>query len=212
MNYIYDILLNFHDILYDFYDWNPNDNIINVRKIPLFKISVNQLKEIKENSIRFDPEFLKKFQNKTELFSGKDIKYIEYCCLLSDGSETLAVLIKHNHIEKSYLLIDEELEVLEVVARLKEEVISYHILKRAKNNGFKTRKETEIEKSIRRNLKKLKEENAIQQLKYLYYECFNKKEEDKEKILLDLEYALDKNFDMIAKKLNAFFELIHTSK
>ncbi len=212
MNYIYDILLNFHDTLYDFYDWNPNDNIINVRKIPLFKITSNQLKEIKENSICFDSEFLNKFQNKTELFSGKDIKYIEYCCLLSDGSETLALLIKNNRVEKSHLLVDEELEVLEVVTRLKEETIAYQILKRAKNTGFKTRKEIEMEKSIRRNLKKLKEENAIQQLKYLYYECFNKKEESKEKILQDLEYALDRNFESIGSKLNAFFELISTSK
>ncbi len=212
MNYIYDILLNFHDTLYDFYDWNPNDNIINVRKIPLFKITSNQLKEIKENSICFDSEFLNKFQNKTELFSGKDIKYIEYCCLLSDGSETLALLIKNNRVEKSHLLVDEELEVLEVVTRLKEETIAYQILKRAKNTEFKTRKEIEMEKSIRRNLKKLKEENAIQQLKYLYYECFNKKEESKEKILQDLEYALDRNFESIGSKLNAFFELISTSK
>ncbi len=212
MNYIYDILLNFHDTLYDFYDWNPFDNIINVRKIPLFKITSNQMKEIKENSIHFSSEFLNKIQNKTELFSGKDIKYIEYCCLLSDGSETVAILVKNNHIKKSHLLVDEELEVLEVVTRLKEETISYQILKRVKNIGFKTRKEIEIEKSIRRNLKRLKEENAIQQLRYLYYECFNQKEEDKEKILSNLDYALDKNFELISPKLNAFFELIHTSK
>lgn len=212
MNYIYDILLNFHEILYDFYDWNPNDNIINVRKIPLFKITSNQLKEIKENSIRFDSEFLKGFQNRTELFSGKDIKYIEYCCLLSDGSETLAVLIKNNHVEKSHLLVDEELEVLEVVTRLKEETINYQILKRSKNTGFKTRKEAELEKSIRHNLKKLKEENELQQLRYLYYECFNEKEENKDKILFRLEHGLEKNFDFIATKLNQFFQLIHTSK
>lgn len=212
MNYIYDILLNFHDILYDFYDWNPNDNIINVRKIPLFKISSIQLKEIKENSVHFEPEFIKKIQNKTELFSGKDIKYIEYCCLFSDGSETLAVLMKNNHVEKSHLLVDEELEVLEVVARLKEEIMDYQILKRSKNLLFKTRKESEIEKSIRHNLKKLKEENNLQQLRYLYYECFNEKEENKDKILQKLERNLDKNFDFIAAKLNQFFELIHTTK
>lgn len=62
MNYIYDILLNFHNMLYDFYDWNLNDNIINVRKVPLFKISSNQLKEIKENVVKFDYNFLKKFK------------------------------------------------------------------------------------------------------------------------------------------------------
>lgn len=212
MNYIYDILLNFHNMLYDFYDWNPNDNIINVRKIPLFKISSNQLKEIKENMILFDSEFLKRFQNKTELFSGKDIKYIEYCCLFSDGSETLAFLIKNNHVEKSHLLVDEELEVLEVVTRLNEETIQYQVLKRSKNTGFKTRKEVEMEKMIRRHLKKLKEDNQLQQLKYLYYECFNEKEDNKEKMMNRLEHALERNFDTIASKLKQFFQLIYTSK
>lgn len=212
MNYIYDILLNFHDILYEFYDWNPNDNIINIRKIPLFKIPSNQLKEIKESSIRFHEDFLKKIENKTELFSSKDIKSIEYSCLVSDGSETIALLIKNNYVQKSYLLVDEETEVLEVVTRLKEESLSYEILKRAKYAGFKTRKELETEKMIRKNLKRLKEENDIQQLRYLYYECFNEKEKDKEKILNRLEYTLEKKFDMISNKLSQFFQLIQTSK
>ena len=34
MNYIYDILLNFKNKLYDFYDWNINDDITHIRKIP----------------------------------------------------------------------------------------------------------------------------------------------------------------------------------
>jgi len=33
MTYIYDILLNFKDDLYEFYDWNKTDNIIHIRKI-----------------------------------------------------------------------------------------------------------------------------------------------------------------------------------
>lgn len=212
MNYIYDILLNFHDTLYDFYDWNLGDNIINVRKIPLFKISSIQLKEIKENRIHFHSDFLDKIQNKTELFAGKSIKNIEYCCLLSDGSKTIALLIKNNIVQKSHLLVDEELEVLEVVTRIKEESLEYEVLKREKNIEFKTRKEVEMEKTIHRNLKKLKEQNAIQQLKYLYYECFNEKEENKDKILSRIEHTLEKNFDLIADKLSQFFQLIHTSK
>lgn len=212
MNYIYDILLNFHDTLYDFYDWNLGDNIINVRKVPLFRISSTQVKEVKENKIRFHSNFLSKIQNKTELFSGKSIQNIEYCCLLSDGSKAIAVLIKNNMVQKSHLLVDEELEVLEVVARIKEETLEYEILKRDKNLEFKTRKELENEKTIWRNLKKLREENAVQQLRYLYYECFNEKEDDKDKILSRMEHTLKMNFDQIADKLNQFFQLIHTSK
>ena len=35
MNYIYDILINFNENLYDFYDWNLNDQIDHIRKIPV---------------------------------------------------------------------------------------------------------------------------------------------------------------------------------
>ena len=43
MTYIYDILLNFKEELIEFYDWNKNDNIIHIRKIPLLKISNGHL-------------------------------------------------------------------------------------------------------------------------------------------------------------------------
>ncbi len=212
MNYIYDILLNFHEILYDFYDWNPSDNIINIRKIPLLKISSTQLKEIKENFIHFDSTLLKRIENRTELFSGKDIQYIQYCCLFSDGTEVIAVVIKNNSLKKSRLLVDEELEVLEVVTRLNEEQITYQIVKKEKQIEFKTRKEMDTEKMIRRHLKKLKEENALQQLRYLYYECFNEKEEDLNKIFGKFDYALEQNIDDIMYKLSQFFQLLHISK
>ena len=38
MNFIYDIVLNFNKDFYNFFEWNKNDNIINVKKIPIFLI------------------------------------------------------------------------------------------------------------------------------------------------------------------------------
>ena len=32
MNYIYDILANFNEHYYDFYDWNELDNLIHIKK------------------------------------------------------------------------------------------------------------------------------------------------------------------------------------
>ena len=46
MNYIYDIYLNLNNILFDFFDWNKNDKIIHVRKIPIFKVNEELLKKI----------------------------------------------------------------------------------------------------------------------------------------------------------------------
>ena len=83
MNYIYDILLNFNDMLYDFYDWNVNDNILHIRKIPLIQISKKQLNDIKENEVEFDIEFLEKIKNKTEYFVGRNIKILKNACLFT---------------------------------------------------------------------------------------------------------------------------------
>ena len=59
MNYIYDVILNFQKEYYDFYEWNKNDNIYHMRKIPIIKINNKQFFEIKNNTIRFDEETLK---------------------------------------------------------------------------------------------------------------------------------------------------------
>ena len=37
MEYVYDIVLNFMDKYYDYYEWKKKDRIINIKKIPLFK-------------------------------------------------------------------------------------------------------------------------------------------------------------------------------
>ena len=65
MNYIYDILLNFKEEYYDFYDWNKNDNIVHIRKIPILKIDTIDLYNIKNNKIKIELKFLEKIRNKT---------------------------------------------------------------------------------------------------------------------------------------------------
>ena len=62
MNYIYDILLNFNRQLYDFFEWNLSDNIIHVRKIPLFRIDSKTLLTIRDNKVKVDSSFLEKIK------------------------------------------------------------------------------------------------------------------------------------------------------
>jgi len=38
MEFIYDILLNFQEEYCDFYEWQINDKVLNIKKIPLYKI------------------------------------------------------------------------------------------------------------------------------------------------------------------------------
>ena len=55
MKYIYDINLNFNEILYDFFEWNKSDNIIHTAKIPIIEIKkkdfVNSINNIVSKNI-----------------------------------------------------------------------------------------------------------------------------------------------------------------
>lgn len=208
MTYIYDILLNFKDELYDFYDWNKIDNIIHIRKIPIFKIDTKDLINIKNNNIIIDEKILEQIKNKAEIFTPKNIKKMEYMFLLSDGKYVLGALKQGRKIKKSSLLIDEEMDILEEIDNLDYIKIEYKIINKEYNDELKTRKQKETEKFIKKELNKIKKEDD--KLKYLYYECFNEKEENIEKIIYKITENIS-NLD-INKKLYNFFKLTEVYK
>lgn len=175
MNYIYDIILNFNENIYDFYEWNKNDVITHIRKIPVFKISSIDLYNIENNSVVIDLSFFEHIKNKTEIFAGRNIKNIDYACLLCDGVNVLAIKLEHNNYYFSKLTLEEELEVTESLSRVKEVEINYQI-KNKRNQQFLTRKEIEMGLFVKKELKKLEHNNEEEKLKYLYFECFGKKE------------------------------------
>lgn len=207
MNYIYDILLNFKEEMYDFYDWNKNDNIIHIRKIPIIKIKTNDLLNIVNNKVIFDYIFLEKIKNKTEAFTPKNIKKIENCCLLTDGNLVVAILVQNKKIKKSSLLVDEEIDTLEEISFIKNDEISYKIIT-SQERKLKTRKQKEIENFILKEINKIK--NETEKLKYIYYECFNVKEDKIEKIISKIKDSID---DIsISKKIYKFFKMIEVHR
>lgn len=208
MTYIYDILLNFKDELYDFYDWNKIDNIIHIRKIPVLKIDTKDLINIKNNNIIIDEKILEQIKNKAEIFTPKNIKKMEYMFLLSDGKYVLGILKQGRKIKKSSLLIDEEMDILDEIDNLEKINIDYKIIAKEYNDELKTRKQKETEKFLKKELNKIKNEDD--KLKYLYYECFNEKEENIEKIIYKIKESIS-NLD-INKKLYNFFKLIEVYK
>jgi len=132
MNYIYDILLNFQPTVYDFYEWNLNDDIIHIRKIPVFHISQKQLNEIRDYKVQIEKEFLTKIYKKTERFTKKEVELMPYVCILSTEEEALAVKLDKNGtvLKKSKLLVEEENETLEVAERLSVFTLNYKCLKK----------------------------------------------------------------------------------
>lgn len=206
MNYIYDVILNFQKEYYDFYEWNKNDNIYHMRKIPIIKINNKQFFEIKNNTIRFDEETLKLFNTKNilaERFKKNSISKIRNTIILGDEYEALAIKLNKNGLInfKSALLPDEQDDVIEILKFQKEFKLNYQIIHNQKTNNFKTRFELENEKFIMNELNKIYNEKNIQKLNYLCLECFNKPEKN-----INEAY---KNLKKEIKKANSNFQKIY---
>ncbi len=180
MNYTYDIYLNFNKIPYDFFDWNKNDKLLHIKKIPTIKVNTELFKKIMSSEFIIDKDLLLFINNKTELFSNKNnINGI----LFTNNEDIITVLFDNNgkSIKKSFLYIDEELDVLEEMKQLKEKEIKVTFIK-SETNRIETRKQTIMKRFIKSELSK----NDIDRLKYIYYECFGKILKSERKILSEL--------------------------
>ena len=58
MNYIYDIVLNFNKDYYNFFEWNKNDCVVNIKKIPLFIINNNIFTNMKYDIVTVSKKFI----------------------------------------------------------------------------------------------------------------------------------------------------------
>lgn len=205
MNYIYDIFLNFNDTLYDIYEWNKNDNIIHIRKIPLFKVDKKTMCDFITKKVELSSEFLSKVFKKTEVFGKNKIDNINYCFLISDGIDVIAIKLGNKY---SRLLIEEEREVLDYVKSIKTIEMEYNVIKNNKKISFKTRNEIRIKEYIIKKINELIKYNEYDKLKYLYLDCFNKSiNEDVDKFFF---LELNKNWDNVYLKLYNLLKLIET--
>ena len=181
MNYIYDIYLNFNKELYDFFDWNKNDKFLHVKMIPVFKVSEEEIKLLINNNIKLNEKIFNSIYNKTIIWNKSD-KY-RSCALFCDDNNVIALEFNKNRcsINKSSLLVYEELEILESLYKLKKKDIEFKILNKSKPI-LKTRKEINDENFIKSELKNIDDKK----LKYIFFECFNKHEKNNKTIIYKL--------------------------
>lgn len=181
MDYIYDIVLNFHENYYEFYEWKSTDKIINVKRIPIYKINTKDYLNIKNNYTTIDKQSLPK-QNK--MF------------LITNGIEVMGLLLDNlgKVIKKSSLIFEESDEIIEDKDLLKIINIKYKIDKIIKNPNT-SRLSKEKSNYIESYLNSIDKEKDEYILKYIYYDIYNEEESDVNKIynkLLDLSKE-DKN-------------------
>lgn len=187
MKNIYDILVNFKKIPYEFYEWNKEDDVKHVKKMPSIKVSDSTIYDIFYNDAVVSKNFLDQIKDKTEIFFGRTVKKVKYACVIYNDDVALSILLNDNGeiIGKSKLLFDEEEDVLKEDVPLKE--IDYNIIKKSKKISGLTRREAKIVLLLSKYLDKIYENKKNDEIKYMYFECFNKVEEDNEKAYKNLK-------------------------
>ena len=181
MNYIYDIVLNFNKEYFEFFEWKKTDKIINVKKIPVFRVCDKDMQILKFNKVKLSQDFLEKIYNLTLFYSKMD--NYKYLCLVSNTVETIGLMFdkEGNLIKRSSLIFDEEDEVNDEVTNEEEFKFNY-----IENNNVEIEYLSRMDKEKRDYLIKfinkldvIKDESI---LKYLFYDYFEKEEDDCSKI------------------------------
>ena len=184
MIYVYDVLVNLSDNMYDFYDWFESDDFKHIRRTPLFKVSDLEYADIVFKKIKVSEEFLKRIQDKTQVFSSKNVEVVPYMCVISTEKESACVLFssKGVNIKKSKFLIVEEAEIVDLATGINYVNIDYEVLNNKINFRNVTRKNKEVIDSILEFLSSIKDDK--EKIDYLYYEWFDKVESNKYEMLV----------------------------
>lgn len=198
MIYIYDILLNFSDaILYEFYEWNTNDHIDNMKRIKLAKISKKDFDLFLNYKIKIDSDFLLKIFKTCEVYLNKGIEVLDYCVLFSDGVRVLAMEFNKNGVSecKSKLLLDEEEEIASLATNLEFTEIKFELIKEDVMNRFLTRKEIKMRKYLINEIKDSYRNKNLNKLKFLYTEYFDYNESNPEVMVNSLIDSMTNDLD-----------------
>lgn len=207
MNYICDVLVNFGYPLYDFYDWNKNDNIRNIKKIPFYKTDKKNLNLFKYNKFKII-NILDEIHNETQIYTNKKNKFIEYSLVLCDGDEAIVFNLdsKGICIGKSMMLPDEESEILHSSINISCKNIEYEIISNDNIRMFETRNQVKIVNYL---VKTIHDINDVDKLNYIYFECFSKHSNTPKKELIDL---FNSSWNDKYYKIYDFLHLIYMKK
>lgn len=206
MSFIYDILLNFsNNQIMDIYEWEKGDDIFYIRKISLLKIKSNQFKDLIGNNIVLDKLIINELYNKCEIINNKKLKKLPYVALFTDSNNVIAITFNElgKSISKSYLLYDEEAEVLEFSTHVEYTNIDYQVI--SKNcKELLTRNEISKLEKLKNDVINLFNNNEYDILMYYYYECFNESNND-------IIYIYNKLLDIIntkdEEKINIIYQI-----
>lgn len=213
---VYDILLNFQDSdrVYEFFEWNNQDEIEHIKKIPILRVNSNFLDDILKYKINIDKKILEKIYKKTELFNHDRISVIDYACLFTDCYKVVAVEFNNEgkSIYKSSLLLDEEDEVLEFSNEIENTNISYKRINKIVKEYFLTREEEFRKNYLLKELRNANKNKEYEKINYLYEEIYpdsKKNSSEKYSFLVD---DISNNYRDCYNELFKILKMVHSKK
>ena len=210
MKNVYDILVNFKKRAYEFYEWNKEDDIEHIKVIPSFKVSSKCLYDFINYRVKMDEDFLNQIYGKSETFNNHLIKTIDYACILHNDDVCLAVEFNSdgNLIGKSRLLFDEEEDVISQSSNLDEITLSYIIEDKTIIDKKYTRKELNTVSILERYLDNLYNKKEEDEIKYMYFECFDLMEEDIKKAYDNLKISVKEANLVVIERLRTLIKVL----
>ena len=207
MTYINDIFINLNNDYFEFFEWNRKDLITHIKKIPIIKINNKMFNDIIKHDIIIEDNAIDNYLNKAMLYSN-NTKY-NYIAL-TNGINACVISLgqKGNILKKSSLIFEDEENMIICSKNLNIKKLNYQIKKNKEVKNL-TRNEREKKTFVLKNLKKI----SINKLKYLYFDCFNKQENNKDKIISIISKELKKNnMDVFQKSFNLFSLIYQKNK
>ena len=207
MNYIYDVVLNFFDVdnFYEFYEWDENDKLLYVEKMPIFRINPIQMEDLSNYKVSINKELLNEIYNKTFIKNGN----IDYSLLVTDLSKVIGLRFNSDGvlIEKSSLLLDEEDSVILESSDFDISLLEYEIIEKIDNDLYLSRYEKYIRNYLINEINKLYSNKDYDEINYLYRELYSDDFSIKDKYLI----LIDDITNNYSSKFNRLYEVIKLS-
>lgn len=207
MTYIYDLLLNWDDTKYfNFFEWEDDDEIEYVKRIPVFRIS--NFDDLINCHIKVDNSFLERIYNKTEIYNNKFCEKVKYCCLFCNDELSKVIAFEFdddgNSIYKSNISIYDLDDVFDCVKKISSFKLDYSILSFSlEEDIYLTRLEKSKKSFLIREIDKTYKENNYDKLNYIYYELFDEECEN-------IDFIRDKIISSLNNDFNDKHELIYS--
>lgn len=203
MNYIYNIYLNFNKECYEFFEWKKEDNILNIKKIPIIKVNTDIFKEIISNTIILNNKDFELIKNKAECTN----KVYINAFIITDSKNVFALKFnnKRTKVMISTFNLNDEYNILNISKKIKEADIKYKIIG---NNRIitNTRDELEQKKYILNIIDKL----SFDTINYIYYDCFNKRNDNHKLMIKEIINTINNDIE-ICNKIYSILKPIHSS-